>query len=835
MKNSLLKSMSRFLLLALVLLPLGAFAETTTTSINLFQPTPGDLSIYFLGQIFGTVGGVLHGTGGQLLGQILGIMNTGIVLVMGIFISYSVFLFVVNTSQDGEMMANKGKSTIFLAFRTAAGFALAIPSKATGYCLAQTLVMWMVVQGVGLADHAWGRVVDYVTQEGGTIYSYEDNGGQTVKKDDIQTLLPAVNRVLQAEVCLYKVKNMQEAQGKASASSSTTTTTDQADLPPTNVPTDNSGLGFAFNDKDKTVTFGSKNSKYDANGTTSEYTNEYNAECGTISYDLDNKDRAMGADDYTYKKAAITQVILDLMPIAKKIADTANNDLSSLSKPEFQQQASYATMTAATDYANLITPLRRKSMVERDNQIVENSQQGYMPIDPSHMPSQALQNSKAGGWILAGGYYRTLTSVDIKIKKSMESLVPGVDPATAVLKPDNYKSSENVFDSFDAKSDDMTTLKQMLKITSSYLLPTTQMSEEVFSSGSNSMNFDDPMKNIINKALATVSLPSIASGAAMTALLPVGIDGVSGPVFAGILGSMNDFFNYWKKNIGTSGDPMNNVQKLGGKMMEIAGWLWLAVSMYASAIAAVKAIMSSINPGFSAIETSMRWIMPICTAFMAAFFGGGILLGVYVPLIPVLIFGFAAIGWMVAVLEAMIAAPLVALGVTHPEAHDILGKAEQAIMLVFGVFLRPILIIIGLLAGMLLAGVGIKFFNLAFALGVGKLFGMIGSGIFSKVFTLFGVLIVYVLGILFIINASYNLIPTVVNNVLQWLGITQQQTGFENGLQDIKGGITSAGHTGGQAMGSSTSQHAEAMGRSKQGGGEGTKGSGNSSGTNAGG
>ena len=94
------------------------------------------------------------------------------------------------------------------------------------------------------------------------------------------------------------------------------------------------------------------------------------------------------------------------------------------------------------------------------------------------------------------------------------------------------------------------------------------------------------------------------------------------------------------------------------------------------------------------------WIVPIMMMLAIGCLTVGATLGYYVPMYPYIMFSFGCLGWMIAILEAMVAAPLIALGLTHPEGHDFLGKAEQAIMLLLGIFLRPVLMVVGLIGRM---------------------------------------------------------------------------------------------------------------------------------------
>lgn len=107
-------------------------------------------------------------------------------------------------------------------------------------------------------------------------------------------------------------------------------------------------------------------------------------------------------------------------------------------------------------------------------------------------------------------------------------------------------------------------------------------------------------------------------------------------------------------------------------------------------------------------------IAPIMIMAAVAIFSYGIVLSYYVPLIPYIIFTFASIGWFIAVIEAMVAAPIVALGLAHPEGHETLGKADQAVLLLANVFLRPSLLVIGFLFAIILSYVLITLFNAGF-------------------------------------------------------------------------------------------------------------------------
>lgn len=137
------------LIMLSLLFPALAFASssTSTGSSLSFAPPPSDVSVIFLGNIFGIVDGVLHGTGSQIMGSMFGVFNSAVLALGGIIIMYTLLVSTMNTAHEGQMLGQKW-SSIWVPLRSTLGLALLIP-KGTGYCLMQIFVMWIVVQGVG--------------------------------------------------------------------------------------------------------------------------------------------------------------------------------------------------------------------------------------------------------------------------------------------------------------------------------------------------------------------------------------------------------------------------------------------------------------------------------------------------------------------------------------------------------------------------------------------------------------------------------------------------------------------------------------------------------------
>lgn len=175
---------------------------------NIFTPPVSDKSIHYLGEIFGTVGGIVHGASGQLLGEVFRVFNYGMVMVASLMLIYMVIKSVMDTASEGEFMGRQTKST-WTIFRAVMGIGILVP-KYTGYSLVQVLIMWAVVQGVGLADKTWARAINYL-DKGGVIFS-DPNQLLAANRAGVQETLQSSINILQAETCMYRLNDINQQQ-----------------------------------------------------------------------------------------------------------------------------------------------------------------------------------------------------------------------------------------------------------------------------------------------------------------------------------------------------------------------------------------------------------------------------------------------------------------------------------------------------------------------------------------------------------------------------------------------------------------------------------------------
>jgi conjugal transfer/type IV secretion protein DotA/TraY len=202
-----------------------------------------------------------------------------------------------------------------------------------------------------------------------------------------------------------------------------------------------------------------------------------------------------------------------------------------------------------------------------------------------------------------------------------------------------------------------------------------------------------------------------------------------------------------------------------------------------------------------------NWIMALVIAYMAWAFTFGGMLAVYVPLVPYLIYVFAAIGWFTGVIEAMVAAPFVALGILMPGGQsEIWGRAEPAMMLLLNTCLRPTLMVVGMMAGMLFASVVVSFVNAGFLGCMNSIAGTSPSMIETILF-----ISAYSSIVITALNKCFALIYLLPEKVLTWIGGQAISYGEAESVAQVKGAVEQmAGTISGAAKGSAESSTAAA-------------------------
>lgn len=795
--------MTRLLITFLTLLFSGLALADSSGSISGAPST--DLSIAYLGQIFGTVGNVLHGSSGDMLGQMFYKFNQGVFVVAGMWVAYTTTTMVLRSAAEGSFMGGNKSAGIFTILRIPLGLALLMPIPATGYESYQSLVMEVVIQGVNLADSTWSWALNYL-QAGGALYippSVSQNNASTNYKPELalaQTVLASMTCMEISNAVSYVNPTDPSAANNPTAFTTYT------------MQTDNTGFNLLFpglsNTPGQTVTPGTAACGY--------INWSYSNTCSTANAGT-NTSNTNAAMQCSMAQAAAVQLTTDLADVAKQYACSTLGSTSGYcssavqlpaDSPALIQMAGTAVLSAMVDYQNLMLPY-----ANLQGQTEVNAFENF------------ITGAESEGWIMAGRYYWDIAMLNDQYSSTAQGETPILSAGQVT---NNAISNSNAIQKAINSIAD--------KPTQDPCPNTETLADNVQCAFTTYYGTQNSASNYNGENYAAVVSGLNNSSPGLGAVLNV---------FVGPLLGILSLFSALNIN------PIIFVHNLGVDLLGLAGQIWLGTSIAVFGVYAVAYICESENPFGPAIQGAFDFLKPILLGIVAMLFGSGVMLAYYVPLYPYIIFTFATIGWFITVIEAMVAAPLVCLGLTHPEGHDFLGKAEQALMLLLSVFVRPVLLIIGLISGMVLSYVALLLLNTGFVGIITSLYassstssavhsagdvnavGGADVGLHESILQAAGtaagvqasntqvagmgtiilaiivaptLMMIFTMLVYTIIQQSYSLIHVLPENIMTWIGGPQQQSHVGQLAQQMESAAKGfGGEMGGMAKGSGES------------------------------
>ncbi len=233
--------------------------------------------------------------------------------------------------------------------------------------------------------------------------------------------------------------------------------------------------------------------------------------------------------------------------------------------------------------------------------------------------------------------------------------------------------------------------------------------------------------------------------------------------------------------------------------------------------AAMATVLSAANIGGQFATISASFFVSIAMMGLTV----GFVLFYVVPFLPFIYFFFAVGGWIKGIFEAMVGAPLWALAHIRIDGHGLPGQAAiNGYFLIFEVFLRPMLIIFGLLASITIFSALVQVLNSIFSIVTENLGGydirtelaaaapektyqFVRSRIDEFFFTVIYAILVYLIGM-----SSFKMIDNIPNNILRWMGqsvatfgdqredpaqnlVSKTSVGSQQALSKIGGGLQS--------------------------------------------
>lgn len=736
-------NLSRLFLFILLCMTASAAFALDVPDVHFFQPVEKDLSIWYLGNIFGS--DLVPGSNVpdiKLLGTLFGVFNQVVLVVTIIIVAYTIGTGTLNTAAQGKPLGEKWNA-VWLPIRIVAGIAALVPKAGTGYCLAQYMVMWLIIQGVGAADTLWSKMLDYF-EAGGAItaqtnvekpmifsydtmnYTYSLQTDQLIGGGSYGAPKDQATNLLKSMVCIQAYNNDPANAEEPKWVPYLGTMPQTVDVPAHPI--------LLFGDQQR------YNARMPVNK------NQTGAECGYVQYKV-NFNQSKDAITKEAEKASI--YINAMYMMAKRLDGLA---LLIVTEPE------------ADDGRNFP---RQYVDVQRAMQMYVNYIVSYRNIlGPVREKSSTFALYKQYGWILAGNYYSVLANFNAKATLEAQQFVLPVLGFTyggPISKDDpngNYKRASNFYtpNYFTAEPEPMYAVPGSEYMVNKY--PTTQATGPIRAPVSRAIA--DNLRNEIEKKYGGSNL--------------------GGEVKKRV----DEFMKYLSGEGSGSGlaaqNPIMSAAKYGKMLTEVALTLMIVFGTTWTVLTAVSASAAGTLPFWWALSAMFSdMVTPMILALGGFMYAQGAVLGIFIPMIPYVTFLTGVIGFMMSCVESVAAAPLVAMGLIFPETKDeIWGRAAPAYMLILNLFLRPSLMIIGFAAAMILMWIMTEVLNIGFRALLGATFAI--EGMFGFV----SILTAYVMLFTYIVTEVYSLINVLPNRVLAWVG--DQSMGVKPAKEAIAAG-----------------------------------------------
>lgn len=179
---------------------------------------------------------------------------------------------------------------------------------------------------------------------------------------------------------------------------------------------------------------------------------------------------------------------------------------------------------------------------------------------------------------------------------------------------------------------------------------------------------------------------------------------------------------------------------------------------------AIGGVCGAVNPTSVSLLTALAGLLIGFAQFLLLALPVAISLGLYLPLMPLLIYNLSVIAWFMQVIEAMVAAPIITLGLLAPSQEG-LGKATPSLMLILNIVIRPPLMLLGLVLGAKLFAIFAYYLSEVIAGAYLVLDGHLMSWIIDWVWIL-----IYVSALLSVAQKCFSLIHIIPDRALVWIG-----------------------------------------------------------------
>ncbi|GAB3030114.1 DotA/TraY family protein [Oleiagrimonas citrea] len=392
----------------LSLIPSAVWAATP----DLFTVPDGDISKkLFIDYLFGPLVGASAGS--NPFGSVLGVFSAAVLMIGGVMVSYNLLAGTLNSAHEGHMLGKRW-STMWVPLRITLASSVLLPVPGLGgFCVIQAIVIWLAMQGIGLADKVW------------TNYTSADNSIAATgvfHVDLTSELYKVANSMAQSNLCAQGVMKYYDNANKTSSGGPSYASNI---LQPLSAPT----YAFEVSGDKNAITYGPNKN----------WTN-----CGSVALDAPlptAKDISDGFIDPTL--SPITKLFQATSHMGSDVNAAMRRDMNgmNLAIANATQQvvdaygdnspAAQQNLQAAESHLYSVIAQQVQGFNQDINTVAAGSfSMAFTAYDP-------MGDLAKGGWAVAGGYYMYIVHAISAISKAAHNL----PQATAPRQPSAFDSS----------------------------------------------------------------------------------------------------------------------------------------------------------------------------------------------------------------------------------------------------------------------------------------------------------------------------------------------------------------------------------------------------------
>lgn len=643
------------------------------------------------------------------LASTMTILNSAVLLVGGVLAAYTLIAGTMSTAHDGEMLGKKW-SSMWLPVRTALGTAMILPA-AGGFCAAQVLVLWMITQGVGLANSLWNQYA-----------SNPSDGAVITTSASFQDLDSVAKNAFLNNVCMIKAQAMWDKSFSEG----------------------NYGVKpqFQMTEGVDPIT-GSYVFKYGAKGPNEMSWNSSASSnaCGSIT--VSNPAGASAANasagmamgnNYAYMPTDISGEVSSITTVHAAQFRAMNTKMQALAQQYVANNnisiQSSVDSAVASYVSNIDTAVREKfaSGKKWDSFKEDVQKDGWLMAGAWNMKLIRIQdalNGAAHKVPLVGSQGLSYKKIfDVKLANIMDKVKQDMNRTT-----NSSKYTSGIDDQIRSGGDTDN--------------PNDEFNDKDKVDGGEGSEIVSQIQDVANKSMS-VALSGFLSGNVINNLKQGDVISFSSDATTSNLQAVN---------------PLLAMKSLGDTLT----WTGWGILGGAGGIGAVLGGAGTIAGNWysGALQTIMV-VMPLVIPLWMA----GDTLSVILPMMPYIMWFGVTIGWMVLCLEAMIAAPLWVVVHLHPDGDGVVGRGGAGYSLVLSLTLRPALMIIGLISAYTMLPILGGILNQTFS----GAFGMIAAGGYVGIVESLAVIGVYIGMMFMIVRKAFSLIHVVPDEIMKWIG-----------------------------------------------------------------